>query len=207
MPCCRDSHGSSQLCIIAQLIDSFDADQKLVTCFVFFYDRIVNVFFDRKNSTIMTINGKVQWIGLRPAHDKPMEVVEQVIADESKGLIKDRFKGRGTKRQVTLFEMEFLEAIARIMELDSIGPEQTRRNIGVTGINLHAWMNQEISTGECVLKITDDCYPCERMESTVGPGAMSAMTGLAGVTASIVKGGTIRVGDQILINPEAVDHP
>ena len=148
----------------------------------------------------MTVSGKVQWIGLRPAHDKPMQVVEQVVADESKGLIDDRFPGHGKDRQVTLFEMEFLHAIARIMNVDSIGPEQTRRNIGVTGINLHTWINREIAVGECVLKITDDCYPCGRMETTIGTGAMSAMTGLAGVTASIVRGGTIRVGDRIVVN-------
>jgi MOSC domain-containing protein YiiM len=143
------------------------------------------------------IAGRVDWIGLRPTGSLPMNEVQQATVEEQTGLLDDRFKGRASHRQVTLFQIEHLDAIAALMRLDKIEPSQTRRNIGVSGINLHGLIESQIEIGECILLITGDCPPCQRMETTIGTGGLKAMSGLGGVTASVVRAGTIRVGDRV----------
>ncbi len=142
-------------------------------------------------------SAQVAWIGLRPKTGEPMRVVEAVRVESTTGLDGDRFNGSAEHRQVTLFEMEFLDVIAKLMGLDQVNPEQTRRNIGVRGINLHGFMDCELQVGDCRIKITSDCTPCGRMEELIGKGAIAAMAGLAGVTATVLDPGRIRVGDII----------
>lgn len=142
-------------------------------------------------------SGRVAWIGLRPSRSAPIHQVQQTLAEQGTGLVDDRFAGGSTARQVTLFQMEHLDTIAKFMGVERIEPQQTRRNIGVSGMNLHALIHCKVEIGDCVLQITGDCPPCQRMETTIGPGGLAAMSGLGGVTASVIRAGAIRVGDRV----------
>ena len=53
------------------------------------------------------------------------------------------------------------------------------------------------SVGEVILEGTIPCDPCERMEAMLGPGGYAAMFGMGGLCARLVRGGTIRVGDEV----------
>ena len=139
--------------------------------------------------------GRVDWIGLRVDRQQPMKVVNEAHVEQVNGLVDDRFHGGAEHRQVTLFQMEHLDTIARFIGTSRIEPHQTRRNIGVSGVNLHSLIDSHITIGDCLLKITGDCPPCERMETTIGPGGKAAMSGLGGVTATVVQAGAIKVGD------------
>lgn len=141
--------------------------------------------------------GTVDWIGLRPSKTKPMRAVAEAQATGDAGLADDRFAGGATHRQVTLFQLEHLDTIAKLMGVDQVEPSQTRRNIGVRGINLYALIDSDFEIGECILHATGDCPPCERMETTIGAGGREAMSGLGGITARVVKPGPIRVGDTV----------
>jgi MOSC domain-containing protein YiiM len=151
----------------------------------------------------MPQTGTVCWIGLRPYRRGPIEVVEQATADVETGLIGDRFNGPpGAARQVTLIQQEHLQAVASILARDNVDPSLVRRNIVVAGINLLALKDQRFRIGEAILETTGNCQPCSLMESQLGPGGYNAMRGHGGITATVIQGGLIRVGDCVSLLPD-----
>ena len=141
--------------------------------------------------------GKVEWIGLRPARDTPMQAVESVEASTGGGLAGDRYKGGSGKRGVTLIQAEHLAVIAALSGHEAIAAETLRRNLVVSGIPLVALKGRRFRIGQLLLEGTDDCDPCSRMEDALGPGGYNAMRGHGGLCARIVEGGTLRLGDAV----------
>lgn len=152
--------------------------------------------------------GKVEWIGLRPAQKKEVQVVERVQAEVGKGLIGDRFKSNySSKREVTLIQHEHLITVASVLGKPEVSPKLTRRNIVVRGINLLSLKNQRFIIGEAVLETTGLCHPCSRMEENLGAGGYNAMRGHGGITARVVKDGEIKLGDEVYLEVNLVDAP
>jgi MOSC domain-containing protein YiiM len=146
----------------------------------------------------LPLDGKVDWIGVRPQRREPMIVVETVEAREGRGLTGDRFQGGATsKRQVTLIQAEHLPVIAQLMERGHVDPALLRRNIVVRGINLLALNGATFAIGGAVFEGTGPCHPCSRMEETFGPGGYNAVRGHGGITARVLTSGLIRVGDSV----------
>jgi MOSC domain-containing protein YiiM len=144
--------------------------------------------------------GKVEWIGLRPASRATLLEVEAVEAQTESGLTGDRYAGQNGKRQVTLIQAEHLVATGAILGREPIDPQLTRRNIVVSGINLLSLMDQQFRIGEAILEVTGKCYPCQRMEENLGSGGYNAMRGHGGVTARVIKGGQIKLGDEVVLH-------
>ncbi len=142
--------------------------------------------------------GRVVWIGLRPAPQAPIHVVADVNVTEEQGLEGDRYKSRSRKRQVTLIQGEHLDAVASMLGIDAVDPGLIRRNIVVRGINLLALKGKVFSVGGTVLEFTELCHPCSRMEANLGPGVYNAMRGHGGITARVLEGGRIRIGDAVV---------
>lgn len=142
--------------------------------------------------------GQVEWIGIRTARGDPMTALNRVRITPGEGLEGDRFKGRETsKRQVTLIQQEHLPVIAACLQGATIGPEVFRRNIVVSGLNLLALKGKTFRIGGVVLEYTGQCHPCSKMETTLGPGGYNAMRGHGGITARVVEGGEVVVGDGV----------
>ncbi|MEM7297647.1 MAG: MOSC domain-containing protein [Bacteroidota bacterium] len=142
--------------------------------------------------------GRLEWIGIRPVRKQPLVSKEKVDVTQEKGLEGDHFASTfSKKRQVTLIQQEHLNAVASMLGLEAVDPGETRRNLVVKGINLFALKDQQFSIGEVILEGTGYCHPCSRMEENLGSGGYNAMRGHGGITAKVVKEGTIQVGDQI----------
>lgn len=156
--------------------------------------------------------GRVDAILLRPARGVPAISVPSVLALQDRGLEGDRSsqsspsREGGHKRQVTLLQAEHLPLIAAWVGLDSLAPQLLRRNLVIAGVNLlsartlFADQSIHIAIGEeVVLLATGPCEPCSKMEAELGVGAYNAMRGHGGLTARVVAGGKITVGDVVRV--------
>ncbi|WP_400190476.1 MOSC domain-containing protein [Hymenobacter sp. B81] len=148
--------------------------------------------------------GRLEWIGLRPRRREPLLAVPEATAETDRRLIGDHASVRpGGKRQVTLVQHEHLTAVAGFLGLaEPVHPGRLRRNLVVSGLNLLALKNRRVRLGdEVILEITGECHPCSRMEEELGPGGYNALRGHGGLTARIIRGGTLRVGDPVRVEP------
>lgn len=156
--------------------------------------------------------GRLEAILLRPQRGAPMNRVTEVLALAGRGLEGDRSAAKapaqqgGGKRQVSLFQSEHLPLIAAWTGGAQVTPEQLRRNLVVSGINLLAARSPfadqalQMHIGDAVvLVVTGPCDPCSKMESALGTGAYNAMRGHGGLTARVLNGGMIRVGDVVRV--------
>lgn len=156
----------------------------------------------------MPQTGTVCWIGLRPQKGAAIKVLREVSANVETGLGGDHFNGpAGADRQVTLIQQEHLRAVASILAREQVDPALVRRNIVVAGINLLALKKHRFQIGEAVLEATGNCQPCSLMERQLGPGGYNAMRGHGGITAAVIQGGKIRVGDCVSLLTESVEIP
>ena len=145
--------------------------------------------------------GTLEWIGLRTERRAPILEVQQAHAIAEHGLEGDHRadKTPGSGRQVTLISREFIDQTAHFLGRDSIDPSLLRRNLVVSGINLHTLRHQQFTIGEALFEAGALCHPCSRMESALGQGGVAAMFGHGGLCCRILRGGKIAVGDTLRV--------
>jgi MOSC domain-containing protein YiiM len=141
--------------------------------------------------------GRLVWIGLRPARREPILAVAGARLDAGEGLAGDRYGRGGGARQVTLIAAESLAAIASHLGREAVGPEVLRRNLVVRGLNLLALKGRRFGMGDAVLETSGECHPCSRMEEALGVGGYNAVRGHGGITARVLRGAAIAVGDAV----------
>jgi len=149
--------------------------------------------------------GRVEWIGLRPKRDVPMQVVEQAQAVTGKGLVGDRYASGSGNRGITLIQAEHLPAIASLSGHAQVSPAILRRNLVVSGLPRVAPKGRRFRTAEVLLEGVADCDPCSRMEDALGPGGYNAMRGHGGLCARILEGGVFRLGDSVQVVASATE--
>ncbi|MBL1433615.1 MAG: sulfurase [Gammaproteobacteria bacterium] len=144
--------------------------------------------------------GKLEWIGLRPARNEPMQQVTQANAIPNLGLEGDRRCNAtpGSARQITLISAEHITLVASLLKRDNIDPALLRRNLVISGLNLHALRHQRFRIGEAEFEATAQCHPCSRMDAALGKGGCAAMLGHGGLCAKILVGGQIKIGDDFI---------
>jgi len=98
---------------------------------------------------------------------------------------------------VTLVAAEHLAAIAAFLGRDGVPPELIRRNLVVRGINLLALKGRRFRIGAALLDCSGECQPCSRMEEALGPGGYNAVRGHGGITARVIEGGAVGLGDAV----------
>ncbi len=142
--------------------------------------------------------GTVEWIGIRAERRAPVASVTQVEAIAGYGLAGDHCASKSNgKRQVTLIQAEHLDAVAKILGKSEVRADGVRRNLLVSGINLYALRDRKFRIGAILLEGSGPCDPCSRMEEVLGIGGYNAMRGHGGITARILEGGVLRVGESL----------
>lgn len=144
--------------------------------------------------------GRVAWLGLRPARRAPVVDAGRAVLLPGTGVEGDRYAGgagAGT-RQVTLIAAEHLAALgAYLGRAGPVAPEAMRRNVVVEGLNLLALKNRRFRLGSALLEWTGECHPCSRLNETLGPGGYNAARGHGGITARVLEGGEVALGDAV----------
>ena len=138
---------------------------------------------------------RLEAIWIKRARRGKMDPVQTAELVAGKGIVGNA--NQGGRRQVTIIEQEvWQERTAAVgARLD---PSARRANLMVSGLPLLKTRGKTVRIGECILEIAGETKPCERMEE--------AATGLrhsmypdwgGGAFAMVVKGGTIKVGDEV----------
>lgn len=148
--------------------------------------------------------GEVISIHIAPAREVPTRSVPSVHAVPRRGLEGDRyFAAKGTYsdrpgpwREITLIEVEAIEALARDNEL-RIEPGDARRNVVTRGVALNHLVGREFRVGDVRLRGVRLCEPCAHLESLTRQGVMSGLVHRGGLRAQILTEGEISVGDRI----------
>jgi MOSC domain-containing protein YiiM len=117
--------------------------------------------------------------------------VAQAVADF--GLEGDRHARAGSRRQVLLVEKETLDAL-------DLAPGTVRENITTQGADLVDLVpGRRLRLGQdVVLEVTGTCTPCHRLDE-VRDGLSQEMAERRGVNARVVAGGSIQLGDAIVV--------
>lgn len=135
-----------------------------------------------------------------PKKAAPLESRTEVKAVAGKGLEGDRyFKAGGweeVKREITLVEIEAIEAANRDYDLD-LTPEDMRRQIVTRGVPLNHLVGQEFTIGEVRCRGIKLNEPCNYLRKQTGKPLIKPMIHRGGLRAQILDGGVIRVGDPI----------
>jgi MOSC domain-containing protein YiiM len=143
--------------------------------------------------------GRVEWIGIAEQRLGDLQPKQAVTVKPGTGIEGEHHANGGTShRQVTLIQHEHLAAIAALLKRDGIEPGLLRRNVVVSGVNLLALKRGKFRIGDVLLEGTGPCAPCSRMEENLGSGGYNAMRGHGGITAVVIEGGEICVGDAVV---------
>lgn len=153
--------------------------------------------------------GRLLHIHIAPAASAGMQELEQANLVAGRGIEGDRyFLGTGTyspkpdAREVTLLEIEVLEALARNDPPLQAGPIRIapgdhRRNLTVRGVPLSHLVGKRFRIGEVVIRGGRLNYPCKYLEKLVGLPVYQPLFNRSGLNCRIEQGGTIRRGDAI----------
>lgn len=135
-----------------------------------------------------------------PKKSAPIESRSEVAAVPGKGLEGDRyFRAEGwdeVKREITLVEMEAIEAANRDYDLD-LTPEDMRRQIVTRGVALNHLVGREFAIGDVRCRGVKLNEPCNHLRKLADKPLIKPMIHRGGLRAQILEGGTIRVGDPI----------
>ncbi len=145
--------------------------------------------------------GRLVGIARRKEKRAAMETLESAEVREESGVAND-FRGKPGKRQVTLVSASAWAAVC-----DELGQEIPwtirRANLLIEGVNFPKRTGDVIEVGGVRLLVTMEVDPCSRMEEQV-VGLKQAMTPdwRGGVACTVLKGGTVRLGDDVAVLAE-----
>jgi MOSC domain-containing protein YiiM len=100
-------------------------------------------------------------------------------------------------RQITLFEIETLEALRRDYRI-SLTAAEHRRNVTVAGVPLNHLVGRRLRLGDALLEATRLSIPCRYLEGITGKPVFKALMHRSGLNCRILEGGTIHVGAPVV---------
>jgi MOSC domain-containing protein YiiM len=152
--------------------------------------------------------GFVQGMFFAPEAGAEMQSVQAATALEGCGLEGDRYCAGtghwsrfGRVCEVTFIAAEDLHNIERETGVGVKNGEH-RRNVVTRGISLKALRRGErFRVGEVAFEYRGPRSVCRYIERLTEPGMTQALKGRGGICASVIENGTVRVGDEIEVDP------
>jgi MOSC domain-containing protein YiiM len=147
--------------------------------------------------------GSIEAIHIAASAGTPVRPVDEIRAVAGVGLEGDRYADGGghyqdgrVSRDLTLIEAEAVEALVRAHGI-ALAPGETRRNLTTRGVGLNELVGQRFWVGEVFCVGTRLCEPCQYLADLTGKPLLRPLVHRGGLRADIVRGGLIRVGDQL----------
>jgi MOSC domain-containing protein YiiM len=159
--------------------------------------------------------GELLHIDVAPIASAPMEALSAARLVAGIGLEGDRYETRlGTypknhhiDRQVTLIEVEVLDALARDRHVE-LAPHEHRRNLTTRDVPLGHLVGQYFRIGEVVLHGGRLNVPCLYLENLLSKKVFKPLLNRSGLKCRIIVGGIIRTHDRIgWRDPSSLDVP
>jgi MOSC domain-containing protein YiiM len=152
----------------------------------------------------MIWQGELLHIHVASTASAAMEELTTATLIPGTGIDGDRYAtGLGTyskrphiDRQVTLIEVEVLDAIARDRGI-VLAPHEHRRNLTTRGVPLGHLVGHYFRVGECVLYGGRLNVPCLHLETLLGKKVFKPLINRSGLNCRVVVGGTIRTDERI----------
>lgn len=138
-----------------------------------------------------------------------MDVIAEGEITIASGLVGDHKGTRFPRRQITVLALEDWQSAIGDIGVDIVDAPWTvrRANLLIAGLRLPRAKGALIQIGPVMLEVTGQTYPCRRMEDAL-PGLMKALARdwRCGVTARVITGGTIRIGDGAAVASSPMEH-
>ncbi len=152
----------------------------------------------------VTWRGTLEYIHIAELAAVEMEELQQALLLEGIGIEGDRYataKGYYSykphaDRQVTLIEIETLEALQRDHGTVLL-PHESRRNLTTRGVPLNHLVGKHFRVGSTVLYGGRLNVPCKYLEQLLDRPLFNLLLNRSGLNCRIIKGGTIKKGDPI----------
>lgn len=133
-----------------------------------------------------------------------MDERESATLIEGVGIEGDRYAtGRGfysgkphQDRQITLIEIETLEAISRDHKIELL-PRESRRNLTTRCVPLNHLVGKQFRVGDVVLQGGRLNVPCKYLDELLDRPLFNLLLNRSGLNCRIIFGGLIRKGDII----------
>jgi MOSC domain-containing protein YiiM len=136
---------------------------------------------------------RVEAITIGPS--EALVAVDSVRAVPGQGLEGDRKAHAGTNPggALTLIEAEVLDEVG-------LSGAESRRQVVVSGVRLNDLVGKRFKVGDVECLGVELCEPCLHLQSQTRPGIIEDLLHRGGLNADILTGGTIVVGDPVVVS-------
>jgi MOSC domain-containing protein YiiM len=151
-------------------------------------------------------SGTVESIHIAARAEEPTRAVNSVSVVAGRGIEGDRYfreGGDGTFHEpdkhgqdLTLIEAEAIEGLAADSGID-LEPGEARRNVVTRGVALNDLVGRRFTVGGVEAVGNRLCDPCSHLQKLTRAGVLKGLAHRGGLRADVVRGGAIRVGDEL----------
>jgi len=138
------------------------------------------------------VAGVVEGIFTGAVDEGPLEAADEVQVQAGAGIEGDRYG----HKDITLFEAEAIEGLQADTGIE-MKPSEIRRNVMTRGVSLNDLLGHRIRVGQVEAVVTELCHPCSHLQKLTQPGVLKGLVNRGGLNADVVRGGAIRVGDDL----------
>ncbi len=130
-----------------------------------------------------------------PVKKEPTRAVDAVEVRTGGGIVGDRYEGT-RHRHVSVQSADDLAAAAADLGVP-VDPGSTRRNVTISHGPVPTTPGERLRVGEVELEVVRVAAPCPVMDTSVAPGARTALRRRGGTVFRVLRGGRIEVGDRV----------